>query len=80
MKDAEPAEALMSARPVCVPPHQWAGHWLTVAEFSRLMGRRPYTVYGWVRENVMSEFGISVYEFRSGRKHSARIFVRNLYI
>jgi len=41
MKDVESAEALMAARPVCVPPHQWAGHWLTVAESSRLMGRRP---------------------------------------
>lgn len=62
-----------------VPPYNWPGQWLTVMEFSRLMGRRPPTVYEWLANDVLSSFGISVYVFRSGRKHSARFFIRNPY-
>ena len=66
--------------PAAIPQHSWTGHWLTVAEFSRLMGRQPQTVYDWVKFGTLSEFGVSVYEFRLGRKHSARIFIRNPYV
>ena len=62
-----------------VPACSWPGQWLTVMEFSRLMGRRPPTVYEWLANDVLSSFGISVYVFRSGRKHSARFFIRNPY-
>ena len=62
-----------------VPPCSWPGHWLTIQEFSRLMGRQPSTVYGWLANGTFKDFGLSVYEFRLGRKHSARFFVRNPY-
>jgi hypothetical protein len=70
---------VMAGRPSSVPPHQWVGHWLTISEFSRLMGRAPRTGYNWIRTGILPEFGISTYEFRMGKKHSARIFVRNPY-
>ena len=78
MKELE-QESMAAVRPSFIPAHEWVGHWLTIPEFSRLMGRRPSTVYGWARDGVMSEFGISTFEFRLGRKHSARIFVKNPY-
>jgi hypothetical protein len=62
-----------------VPQHQWRGHWLTVVEFSRLMGRKPPTVYEWLANDTLSTFGICVYGFRKGRKHSARFFIQNPY-
>ncbi len=68
-----------ASSPATVPQNSWPGHWLTVVEFARMMGRRPPTVYNWLQEDVLSTFGISVYSFRSGRKHSARFFIRNPY-
>ncbi len=67
-------------RPQTVPQCSWPGHWLTITEFSRMMGRNPRTVYGWIEDDVLSTFGISVYGFRSGRKHSARFFIQNPYV
>jgi hypothetical protein len=71
--------SILASRPSFVPAHAWVGHWLTIEEFARMMGRRPQTVYKWIRQNSMMDFNISTYEFRIGRKHSARIFVRNPY-
>jgi hypothetical protein len=62
-----------------VPSCSWPGHWLTIQEFSGLMGRQPSTVYGWLANGTFKDFGLSVYELRLGRKHSARFFVRNPY-
>ena len=75
-----PGEDLIASRPSFIPPCSWVGHWLTISEFSRLAGRPLQTVYYWVREGTLSEFGISTYEFRFGRKHSARVFVKNPYV
>jgi hypothetical protein len=69
----------MAARPSFIPPCIWAGHWLTVPEFARLVGRSPWTVHWWLRKETLSAFGLSVYEIRTGKKHSARIFIRNPY-
>jgi hypothetical protein len=73
-------DAAKPARVPAIPQCSWSGHWLTIVEFSRLMGRKPPTIYEWIREGTLSEFGIATYEFRFGRKHSARIFVRNPYL
>lgn len=61
-----------------VPSHDWRGHWLTVTEFSRMMGRRPSTVYEWVGDGVLAEFGIPVWQYQCGRKHSGRVFIRGI--
>jgi len=77
--DTQSESTMMEDKPSFVPACLWVGHWLTVSEFARLMGRSPQTVYKWTRLGTTAEFGISTYEYRSGRKHSARVFVRNPY-
>jgi hypothetical protein len=62
-----------------LPAHNWRAHWLTVNEFSRMMGRSPDTVNWWVRQGILAEFGIPVYRVRHGRLHSGRIFIQNVY-
>jgi hypothetical protein len=62
-----------------VPPYNWRAHWLTVTEFSRMMGRRPQTVYWWVGNGTLAEFGIPVCQFRHGGLHSGRTFIQNIY-
>lgn len=62
-----------------IPAHNWRAHWLTVTEFSRVMGRSPDTVHGWVRQGVLAEFGIPVYCVRGGRLHSGRVFILNIF-
>jgi len=61
-----------------LPVHNWRAHWLTVQEFSRMMGRPPDTVYKWLRTGTLAEFGVPVMQFRSGRLHSGRTFIRNI--
>jgi hypothetical protein len=61
-----------------VPAHNWRAHWLTVNEFARMMGRAPDTVHWWIRQGTLAEFGIPVYQFRNGRLHSGRSFIRNI--
>ena len=61
-----------------VPPCPWHAHWLTVREFAHLMGRSPYTVRWWIKQDILAEFGIPVYRTRMGRLHSGRIFIRNV--
>ena len=61
-----------------VPTHNWRAHWLTVGEFSRMMGRDPQTVYTWMRNGTLAEFGIPVCQFRCGRLHSGRAFIQNI--
>lgn len=62
-----------------VPSHNWRAHWLTVTEFSRMMGRRPQTVYSWIGDGTLAEFGVPVCQFRGGRLHSGRTFILNIY-
>ena len=62
-----------------IPSCSWHAHWLTVSEFARLMGRRPRAVYYWVENGTLAEFGIPVCQFRHGRSHSGRMFIRNVY-
>jgi hypothetical protein len=62
-----------------VPAYNWRAHWLTVQEFSRMMGREPQTVYKWIRNNTLSEFGVPVMHFRNGKQHSGRVFILNIY-
>jgi hypothetical protein len=76
----QPADSLdhiSSARGV--PVHNWRAHWLTVAEFSRMMGREPQTVYTWLRNGTLAEFGIPVYHFRFQGLHRGRAFIQNIY-
>lgn len=61
-----------------VPVHNWRAHWLTVQEFSRMMGREPDTVYKWIRNDTLAEFGIPTMRFRHGRLHSGRVFIQNV--
>jgi len=58
--------------------HNWRAHWLTVQEFSRMMGRPPNTVYRWLRTGTLAEFGVPVMQFRGRRLHSGRTFIQNL--
>jgi hypothetical protein len=62
-----------------VPPYNWRAHWLTVNEFSRMMGRAPDTVHWWIRQGVLADFGIPVMQFRQGKRHSGRTFILNIY-
>lgn len=62
-----------------VPPHNWNAHWLTVREFSRVMGRSEHTVNWWLRNGILADFGIPVCRFRCGRMHSGRNFIRNIF-
>lgn len=62
-----------------VPLHNWRAHWLTVSEFARMMGRDPQTVYKWIRQGTLAEFGIPCCRFRAGRLHSGRVFIQNIY-
>ena len=70
--------ASSSLSPGLIPTYNWRAHWLTVAEFSRMMGRRPSTVYEWVEDGTLAEFGFPVREFRCGRRHSGRVFIQNI--
>jgi hypothetical protein len=60
--------------------YNWRAHWLTAQEFARVMGRRPQTIYWWIGNGTLAEFGIPICEFKFGRKHSARFFIQNPYI
>jgi hypothetical protein len=62
-----------------VPSHTWSGHWLSAREFATVVNRREQTVYKWIRLGVLAEFGIPTYMFRSGRPHSGRVFILNVY-
>lgn len=70
-------DAASSAR--SVPAHNWRAHWLTAQEFARMMGREPQTIYKWLRNGTLAEFGVPVYQSRFGRLHSGRIFIQNIY-
>lgn len=59
--------------------YNWRAHWLTANEFARVMGREPQTIYKWLRNGTLAEFGIPVCQFRSGRLHSGRFFILNIY-
>jgi hypothetical protein len=62
-----------------LPVHNWRAHWLTAQEFARMMGRPQPTVYRWLRNGTLAEFGIPVCQFRQGRLHSGRVFIQNIY-
>lgn len=62
-----------------VPVHNWRAHWLTAREFARVMGRDEQTVYWWIRNGILADFGIPTCQFRQGRMHSGRIFIRNIF-
>ena len=74
-----PVEPVEDAPVRSVTAYNWRAHWLTVGEFSRMMGRRPSTVYDWVGDGTLAEFGIPVWQFRQGRRHSGRVFILNIY-
>ena len=77
MDDKTESAVLSSTR--LVPIYNWRAHWLTVQEFSRLMGRRPRTVYDWIDDGTLAEFGIPSCQFRYGKLHSGRTFIRNVF-
>jgi hypothetical protein len=62
-----------------IPTHNWRAHWLTAQEFARMMGRRPQTIYTWLRDGTLSEFGIPTFHVRTGGLHSGRAFIRNIF-
>ena len=62
-----------------VPSCNWRAHWLTVQEFSRMMGRRPQTVYSWIGDGTLADFGIPMCQFRHGKRHSGRVFIQNIF-
>jgi Helix-turn-helix domain len=65
--------------PSSVPVHNWRAHWLTTQEFARMLGRSHWTIYTWIRNGTLAEFGVPTYQLRSGRLHSGRTFIRNIY-
>jgi hypothetical protein len=71
-----PAAHATSAR--SVPSCSWRAHWLTVNEFAHMMGRHPQTVYSWINNNTLAEFGFPVCQFRRGGLHSGRVFIQNI--
>jgi hypothetical protein len=76
----EPTIANKQSEPVrSVPSHAWRSHWLTVQEFARVMGRDPQTVYWWIGNGTLAEFGVPVCQFRGSRLHSGRTFILNIY-
>ena len=75
----EPALSPMRASSAhSVPACNWRAHWLTTSEFARVMGRRPQTVYTWLRNGTLAEFGFPTCQFRCGGLHSGRTFIRNI--
>jgi hypothetical protein len=62
-----------------IPFCSWRAHWLTTTEFAEMMGRSPWTVQSWIRNGTLAEFGIPVCQFRYGRPHSGRTFIKNVY-
>lgn len=72
-------DSMSNLPPRGVPVHNWRQHWLTVAEFSRVLGREPQTVYKMLRLGTLAEFGVPICEFRTGRRHSGRVFIQNIY-
>ena len=62
-----------------VPICNWRAHWLTADEFARVLGRSHWTVQRWLREGTLTEFGIPIMQFRHGRRHSSRTFIRNIF-
>ena len=77
VKDKPVTDHASSARGV--PSCSWRAHWLTVTEFSRMMGREPQTIHTWLRNGTLAEFGIPTYSFRCGGLHSGRTFIQNIY-
>jgi len=81
--EPEPDPSTILDRPsssrLSIPSHPWRAHWLTVAEFSRVMGRCPTAVYNWIDNGTLAEFGIPMCHFRTGRRHSGRVFILNIY-
>jgi hypothetical protein len=75
-KESKTSEQGSSAR---LPTHNWRAHWLTVQEFAHMMGRPQPTVYKWLRNGTLAEFGIPVMQFRGSRSHSGRVFIQNIY-
>lgn len=71
-----PLDHASSAR--SVPSCAWRAHWLTVNEFAHMMGRHPQTVYSWINNNTLAEFGFPVCQFRRGGLHSGRVFIQNI--
>lgn len=62
-----------------IPPHPWRGHWLSVTEFASVMNRHEQTIYKWLRNGTLAEFGVPVVQFRHGRLHSGRVFIYHIY-
>jgi hypothetical protein len=62
-----------------ITTYNWRAHWLTVREFGRMMGRDEQTIYKWLRNGTLAEFGVPVCQFRHGRLHSGRTFIQNIY-
>jgi hypothetical protein len=71
-----PASPASSSR---LSAHNWRAHWLTAVEFSRVTGRPLHTIYTWLRNGTLAEFGIPVYQTRHGGLHSARVFIKNVF-
>jgi hypothetical protein len=55
--------------------HSWKGHWLSAREFATMMNRHEQTVYSWVADGTLAEFGIPVCKFSGRRPHTARLWI-----
>lgn len=55
----------------------WDHHWLTVAEFARMMGRSTRQVRYWTSNGTLLEFGYPVYCVSPGRFNRHTFYILN---
>ena len=57
--------------------HSWKGHWLSAREFATVVNRHEQTIYSWIADGTLAEFGIPTYKFQGKRPHTARLWILN---
>lgn len=55
------------ADPVTLLRFEWRNHWLTPAEYARVVGRPLETVYSWIKTGRLAAFSIPHRRDRHGR-------------
>lgn len=55
----------------------WSGHWLTIKEFSRMMGRSEVQVLNWTQNGTLDAFGFPVYCASRGSRSRFYIFSKD---
>lgn len=56
----------------------WHHHWLTVREFSRMMGRSERQVQKWTHDGTLADFGYPIYVSSPKFGGRPRFFIRFL--